>query len=81
MDLLGTRPKPGCTKAARPGRRCPVCPPLFPKRRLDDSGQHRDVLADDPTPTAALMSAMVVSALKTIGIQGCGTKVVEPLPA
>ena len=66
MDLLGTRPKPGCTKATRPGRRCPVCPPLFPKLRLDLSGKH--VLADDPTPSAALMSAMVVSALKTIGV-------------
>ena len=66
MDLLGTRPRPGCTKSTRPGRRCPVCPPLFPKLQLDASGKH--VLADDPTPTAALMSAMVVSALKTIGI-------------
>ena len=66
MDKLGTRPKPGCTKATRPGRRCPVCPPLFPKLRLDASGQH--VLADDPTPTATLMSSMVVSALKTLGI-------------
>ena len=66
MDKLGTRPKPGCTKAARPGRRCPLCPQLFPKLRLNPSGQH--VLVDDLAPTATLMSSMVVSALKTIRI-------------
>ncbi len=62
MDMLGTRPKPGCLKGARPGKRCTVCPPLFPKLRLKASGNY--VLAEDPTPKAALMSSMVVSALK-----------------
>ena len=66
MDMLGTRPKPGCLKGTRPGKRCPVCPPLFPKLRLDASGNY--VLAEDPTLTVALISSMVVSALKTIGV-------------
>ncbi len=66
MDMLGARPKPGCLKGARPGKRCTVCPPLFPKLRLEASGNY--VLADDPTPTATLMSSMVVCALKTIEV-------------
>jgi hypothetical protein len=43
-----------------------VCSPLFPKLLLDASCNY--VVAEDPTPTAALMPSMVVSALKTIGI-------------
>ncbi len=66
MDLACPRPKPGCTMTARPGKRCPVCPPLFPKLQFDASSRY--VLANDPMSTAALMSFMVVSAVKNIGI-------------
>jgi hypothetical protein len=68
MNLVGTNPKPGCTKQRRPGARCPVCPPLFPKLQLADDGSYS--IADDPVPSAALISTMVVSALKNIGIHG-----------
>ncbi len=43
-----------------------MCSPLFPKLCLDASGNY--VVTENPTPTAALMSSMVVCALKTIGV-------------
>ncbi len=49
---------PAAKKGVHHGKSCPVCPPLFPKLQLDASGEY--VLADDPTPTAALMSSMPV---------------------
>ena len=66
MDMAGTRPRSGCTKASRPGARCPVCPPLFPKlcRQTDGSW----ALHHAPTPSSGAVSAMVVSALTTLGV-------------
>ena len=66
MDLLGTRPRTGCTKLARPGARCPVCPPLFPKlaRAADGSWS----VHPRPTPSSAAVSAMVVAALESLGV-------------
>ena len=66
MDLNGTRPSPDCLAASLRGRRCDKCKPLFPKmiRGTGDSW----VLHPEPEPTPALISAMVVSALRMIGV-------------
>ena len=66
QDLLGTRPRPSCTKKSRPGARCTACPPLFPKL---DKGPHGSwTLAASPTPSASLISSMVLAALRDIGV-------------
>ena len=66
MDLTGTRPSKACTALSRPGRRCTACPPLFPKlvRGPGDTW----VLHSNPTPSTALVSGMVTSALRMIGV-------------
>jgi hypothetical protein len=66
MDLMGTRPSTACTARSRPGRRCTACPPLFPKlvRGTGDTW----ILHGNPTPSAALISGMVTSALRMIGV-------------
>jgi hypothetical protein len=66
QDLLGTRPRTNCTKKSRPGARCPACPPLFPK--LDKGPQGTWTLAASPTPSASLISSMVLAALRDIGV-------------
>ncbi len=67
MDEAGTRPRTNCTKLARPGARCPVCPPLFPKLSRWANGTWT---ADtDPVPSTSLISSMVVSAVDDIGIR------------
>ena len=67
MDAAGTRPRSNCTKAARPGARCLVCPPLFPKLSRNAGGAW--TVHSDPVPSASLISSMVVSALGDIGIR------------
>jgi hypothetical protein len=67
MDEAGTRPRTNCTKAARPGARCPVCPPLFPKLTRGPNGAWAP--SKDPVPTASLISSMVVSALDDFGVR------------
>ena len=66
MDLLGTRPGTACTAASRPGRRCTACPPLFPK--LTRATGDVWALHSDPVPTPALISGMVIAALRMIGV-------------
>ncbi len=66
QDLLGTRPRTNCTKKSRPGARCPACPPLFPK--LAKGSQGTWTLAANPTPSASLISSMVLAALRDIGV-------------
>jgi hypothetical protein len=66
MDLAGTRPDPECQGAALRGRRCPKCKPLFPK--LLRGPDNAWVLHPDPEPTPALISSMVVSALRMINV-------------
>ena len=65
MDLAGTRPRKDCNR--RSGKRCTVCPPLFPKLVKGPNGSW--VVPARSTPSAALVSTMVTSALKTIGVQ------------
>jgi hypothetical protein len=65
MDMAGTRPSTACTRATHPGKRC-KCPPLFPKFIRGPDGTL--TLAQDPTPSAPLISGMVVSALRMIGV-------------
>ena len=60
MARCGTSPRPGCTKAARPHARCPVCAPLFPI--FLPGGAPR---AAAPSPTA--FSDMILKALKRAG--------------
>ena len=67
MDEAGTRPRTNCTKLARPGSRCPVCPPLFPKLSRGANGAW--TVDSNPVPSASLISSMVVSALDDIGIR------------
>ena len=64
MDLAGTRPRTNCNR--RPGKRCTVCPPLFPRLVKGPNGSW--VVPARATPSAALVSTMVTSALKTIGV-------------
>jgi hypothetical protein len=66
MDMAGTRPGPGCSKRSRPGARCTSCFPLFPKLRRDGRGGWS--VHPDPRPTANAVSAMVTSALETLGL-------------
>ncbi len=64
MDLAGTLPRTNCTR--RPCKRCTTCPPLFPKLVRGPGGSW--VVPTDPSPSPALVSSMVVSALKSIGV-------------
>jgi hypothetical protein len=66
MDLAGTRPRTDCNR--RPGKRCTVCQPLFPKLVCGPKGSW--VVAPRPTPSPAQLasSTMVTSALETIGV-------------
>ena len=66
MDLAGTRPSPACEAVRNRGKRCRFCSPLFPKlKRLPDGSWSVD---NDPRPSAAAISAMVISALRLIGV-------------
>jgi hypothetical protein len=64
MDLAGTRLRPNCNGHC--GKRCTVCPPLFPKLVKTVDGNY--VLVPNHTPSPALVSSMVTSALCTIGV-------------
>jgi hypothetical protein len=66
MDLAGTRPSPACAGESLRGKRCLVCAPLFPK--LVKGPGSSWVLHPDPAPSPACVSAMVVSALRMIGV-------------
>ena len=60
MASIGTAPAAGCTKAARPHARCPVCAPLFPIF-LPGGAPRRAA----PAPTS--FSDMILKALKLAG--------------
>ena len=64
MGLAGTRPSKNCNRSS--GKRCTVCPPLFPKLVKGPNGSW--VVPARSTPSAALVSTMVTSAFKTIGV-------------
>ena len=66
MDLAGTRPSPACAGDHLRGKRCLVCAPLFPKFAKGPGNSW--VLHPDPAPSPACVSAMVVSALRMIGV-------------
>ena len=68
MDLANIRPSKSCTARSRVGRRCTSCPPLFPKliRGKDDTWVLR--VHPDPVPTPALISSMVIAALRMINV-------------
>lgn len=66
FDMAGIRPRPGCTKAARPHALCPVCPPAFPKFQRGPGGT--TVLHPRPRPSPSLVSDMVLHALRDIGV-------------
>ena len=66
MDLAGTRPSKRCRRHTLRGKRCPDCFPLFPKLVKGPNGSW--VVAPNPRPSAALVSGMVVSALRRIGV-------------
>ncbi len=66
MDKAGTRPRMHCTAGALRGKRCLICPPLFPK--LSKGTGDSWVVHADPQPSPALVSSMVVAALQMIGV-------------
>jgi hypothetical protein len=66
MDTLGTRPSTLCLGDANRGRRCKHCQPLFPRLNKDPLGNW--ILAPNPEPTPALVSSMVVAALRMINV-------------
>ena len=66
MDSAGTRPRTHCAAANLKGKKCLVCPPLFPK--LSKGVGNSWVLHTDPEPSPALVSGMVVAALRMIGV-------------
>jgi hypothetical protein len=66
MDLARTRPARHCRRHSLRGKRCPDCFPLFPKLVKGPNGSW--VVAPNPRPSAALVSGMVVSALRRIGV-------------
>jgi hypothetical protein len=68
MDITGTRPSKACSAATRRGRRCTACSPLFPKLVRGPGPGDSWVLHPDPVPSPALVSSMVVSALRMIGV-------------
>ncbi len=67
MDAAGTRPRTICN--GRPNTRCTGCPPLFPKLTRGPDHDNTWVVAANPAPTPALVSSMVMAALRTIGVQ------------
>ncbi len=66
MDLAGTRPSATCAAARLRGKRCLTCAPLFTK--LTKGPGNSWVLHPDPVPSLACVSAMVVAALRMIGV-------------
>ena len=66
MDAAGTRPRPHCEGSALKGKRCLICPPLFPKLAKAASGAW--TVHASPEPTPALISSMVDAALRLIGV-------------
>ena len=66
MDLAHTRPSSACAAEQLRGKRCLACPPLFPKLTKGPGGSW--VLRPDPVPSPACVSAMVVAALRMIGV-------------
>ena len=66
MDIAGTRPSKQCRRQSLRGKRCPDCLPLFPKLVKGPNGSW--VVAPNPRPSAAMVSGMVVSALRGIGL-------------
>lgn len=70
FDMAGLRPRSGCTKRARPHAVCPVCPPAFPKFQRGPNGS--SVLNSRPASSPSLISEMVASALRDIGVDATG---------
>ena len=66
MDLAGTRPSATCMAATHRGKRCLNCAPLFPK--LARGPGNSWVLHPKPRPSPANISAMVVAALRRLGL-------------
>ena len=66
MDMAGTRPSPTCAAQQLCGKGCRTCLPLFPK--LAKGPGDSWVLHPDPKPSPACVSAMVVAALRMIGV-------------
>ena len=66
MDLAGTRPNTACDAASNRGKRCRHCLPLFPKLLKGAGGAW--ALHPHPEPSPALVSSMVVSALRMIDV-------------
>ncbi len=64
IHLAGTRPRTNCNR--RPGKKCTVCPPLLPKLVLGPCGSW--VIPAQATPSPALVSTMVTSALQIFGV-------------
>lgn len=64
MTRIGTVPGAGCTKAARPHARCPVCAPLFPMFTRTAGGAQ--VPSWQPTSPSAF-SGMMSKALESTG--------------
>ena len=60
ISAAGATPGLGCTKAARPHARCPVCPPLFP------------LFAPDGAPRMAAPSASAFSDMILKGLAAAG---------
>lgn len=60
--LLGTTPRPNCTKARELGSPCPACFPLFPRRI--NRGQDFDLTRQ---ASSEEMSAMIVRGLGHVG--------------
>ena len=66
MDMAGNRPNTVCDAATACGRDCRHCLPLFPK--LFKGAGDTYTIHPDPAPSPAQVSAMVVAALRMIGV-------------
>ena len=66
MDMAGNRPNTMCDAATARGRDCRHCLPLFPKL-LKGAGDTYTI-HPDPAPSPAQIPAMVVAALRMIGV-------------
>ena len=63
--LLGTLPRPDCSKRTDTAVPCPVCPPLFPRRFKSGADAEFDLSRPATSPE---ISAMIIRGLQHVGV-------------
>ena len=66
MDMIGTRTRTHCAGESLRGKQCLTCAPLFPKLARAPNGAW--AVHASPTPSPALVTSMVLAALRRIGV-------------